>query len=71
VLNYLVMQYPGIYAKAAEQFGRDASLTEVAVRPSRLSSTRNIVDAIFSYTNRNRDFAERLQGLSPGMQDGE
>ena len=30
------------------------------VRPSPLSSTRNIVDVIFSYTNRNTDFTEKF-----------
>jgi hypothetical protein len=58
-LNYLAMRYPGIYGKAAEEFGRDFSLTGVEVRPSPLSSTRNIVDVIFSYTNRNTDFTEK------------
>ncbi len=60
VLNYLAMRYPAIYAKAAEEFGRDFSLTGVEVRPSPLSSTRNIVDVIFSYTNRNTDFTEKF-----------
>ncbi len=59
-LNYLVMRYPAIYAKAAEEFGRDFSLTGVEVRPSPLSATRNIVDVIFSYTNRNTDFTEKF-----------
>jgi len=59
-LNYLAMRYPAIYAKAAEEFGRDFSLTGVEVRPSPLSSTRNIVDVIFSYTNRNTDFTEKF-----------
>ena len=76
-LNYLAMRYPAIYAKAAEEFGRDFSLTGVEVRPSPLSSTRNIVDCIFSYTNRNTDFTEKFfvrvrrdRGVSvPGHQD--
>ncbi|MDQ3622249.1 MAG: hypothetical protein M3463_07140 [Verrucomicrobiota bacterium] len=59
-LNYLAMRYPAIYAKAAEEFGRDFSLTGVEVRPSPLSSTRNIVDVIFTYTNRNTDFTEKF-----------
>ena len=58
-LNYLAMRYPAIYAKAAEEFGQDCSLTGVEVRPSPLSSGRNIVDVIFSYTNRNTDFTEK------------
>jgi hypothetical protein len=60
VLNYLAMRYPAIYAKAAEEFALDFSLTGVEVRPSPLSSTRNIVDVIFSYTNRNTDFTEKF-----------
>jgi hypothetical protein len=59
-LNYLAVRYPAIYAKAAEQFGQAYSLTGVEVRPSSLSSTRNIVDVIFSYTNRNTDFTEKF-----------
>ena len=60
VLNYLAMRYPAIYAKAAEEFAHDFSLTGVEVRPSPLSSTRNIVDVIFAYTNRNTDFTEKF-----------
>ena len=59
-LNYLAMRYPAIYDKAAEEFGRDFSLTGVEVRPSPLSSTRNITDVIFAYTNRNTDFTEKF-----------
>lgn len=59
-LNYLAMRYPGIYAKAAEEFGRDFALTEVEVRSSPLSTTRNMVDVVFSYTNRNTDFREKF-----------
>jgi hypothetical protein len=59
-LNYLAMRYPAIYAKAAEQYGRDFSLTGVEVRPSPLSGIRNIVDVVFAYTNRNSDFTEKF-----------
>jgi len=59
-LNYLAMRYPGIYAKTAEEFARDFSLTGVDVIPSPLSGTRKIVDVIFSYTNRNTDFTEKF-----------
>jgi hypothetical protein len=59
-LNYLAMRYPAIYARAAEEFGRDFALTGVDVRPSPLSSTRSIVDVIFAYTNRNTDFTEKF-----------
>lgn len=59
-LNYLAMRYPAIYATTADQFARDFSLTGVEVRRSSLSSTRNIVDVVFSYTNRNTDFTEKF-----------
>jgi hypothetical protein len=59
-LNYLAMRYPGIYAKAAEEFARDFSLSGVEVRPSPLSGTRRVVDCIFSYTNRSTDFTEKF-----------
>ena len=59
-LNYLAMRYPAIYAKAAEEFARDCSLTGVEVRPSPLSSTRKIADVVFAYTNRNTDFTEKF-----------
>lgn len=58
-LNYLAVRYDRIYALTAEQYGRDFSLSEVEVRPSRLSGTRNIVDVVFSYTNRNTDVTEK------------
>jgi cyclic patellamide precursor peptide PatG len=59
-LNYLAMRYPAIYAKAAEEFARDFSLTGVEVRPSPLSGTRNVVEVIFAYTDRKTDFTEKF-----------
>jgi hypothetical protein len=59
-LNYLAVRYPAIYAKAAEEFGRDFSLSAVEVRPSPLSGTRRVVDVIFAYTSRNTDFTEKF-----------
>src|SRR5712691_10200229 len=47
-LNYLAVRYPPIYATAADAFGRNDSLTALTVRPSSLSSVRNIVEVIFS-----------------------
>jgi hypothetical protein len=58
-LNYLAMRYHGIYARAAEAFANNASLSAVEARPSPLSGARNIVDVIFSYTNRNTDVTEK------------
>lgn len=59
-LNYLVMRYPAIYAKVAEQFSHDFSLSRVDVRHSSLSATRNMVDVIFAFTNRNTDYTEKF-----------
>lgn len=60
VLNYLAMRYPAIYAKAAEKFGDENSLTGIEVIQSSLSSTRKILKVVFSYTNRNTDFTEKF-----------
>jgi len=59
-LNYLAVRYPAIYAKAAEQFQRDFSLSGVEARPSPLSDARTILEVIFSYTNRSTDFKEKF-----------
>jgi hypothetical protein len=59
-LNYLSVRYQAIYANAAEAFARNASLTGVDVAPSPLSGTRNVVNVIFSYTNRNTDVTEKF-----------
>jgi hypothetical protein len=54
------MRYPAIYAKTAEEFAKDFSLSSVDVRASSLSGTRTIVDVVFSYTNRNTDYTEKF-----------
>ena len=59
-LNYLAMRYQAIYAKAAEAFAGNASLTGVNVQSSPLSGTRNLVDVVFTYTNRNTDVDENF-----------
>jgi hypothetical protein len=58
-LNYLAVRYPTIYAQASQAFERNFSLAAVAVRPSRLSSTRKVADVVFSYTNRQTDVTEK------------
>ena len=58
-LNYLTVRYDRIYAKTAEMYEQNASLSRVEVRPSRLSSTRRIVDVIFTYTYRETDVDEK------------
>jgi hypothetical protein len=57
-LNYLAVRYPPIYARAADRFLQDFSLTGVEVRPSPLSGVRKIVEVIFFFTNRKTDFSE-------------
>jgi hypothetical protein len=59
-LNYLAVRYPAIYANAAAAFARNTSLTGVAVHFSPLSGTRNVVEVIFSYANRNTDVTEKF-----------
>jgi hypothetical protein len=53
------MRYPAIYHQATELFGRNFPLTTVEACPSRLSSVRNVVDVIFSYTNRQTNVTEK------------
>jgi hypothetical protein len=58
--NYCAVRYPAVYAKAAEEFALNSSLTALEVRPSPLSGTRRIVDVIFAFTNRNTDVTEKF-----------
>lgn len=58
-LNYLAMRYQSIYAKAGECFGRNLALTGVDVVLSPLSGIRQVVDVIFTYTNRVTDVDEQ------------
>ena len=51
-LNYLAVRFPGLYAQTAEAFANDQALTAVDVRPAALSSARDIVSVIITYTNR-------------------
>jgi len=59
-VNYIALRYPAVYAKAAESFAANSSLTSLEVRPSPLSGTRKIVEVIFSYTNRETDVTEKF-----------
>lgn len=54
-LNYLAVRYQAIYAKAAEYFAQNCSLTGVDIQGSALSGVRKILDVIFTYTNRGTD----------------
>jgi hypothetical protein len=58
-LNYLAVRHDRIYALVAEQHEKNAALTGVDVRPSRLSGTRNLQDVIFSFTHRQTDVVEK------------
>lgn len=58
--NYLAMRCKAIYELTAVKFEQDFSLTGIEVRPSPLSGTRNLVDIIFSFTNRKTDFTEKF-----------
>jgi hypothetical protein len=58
-LNYVATRYPAIYATTAEAHKRNAALTAVEVRPSRLSGVRRIVDVILSFTNRQTDVVDK------------
>lgn len=59
-LNYLSVRYPAVYEAVADAFGRDSSLSAVDVQSSPLSGTRNVVDVIFSFTNRNTDVVDKF-----------
>jgi hypothetical protein len=59
-LNYLTVRYPAVYAKAAECFAANSSLTGLSVSPSSLSGARKILDVIYSFTNRNTDVTEKF-----------
>jgi hypothetical protein len=59
-INYLAVRYPEIYARSAEQLGKDSALAGVEVRPSPLSGVRTIVEVIFSYTHRTTGFIEKF-----------
>jgi hypothetical protein len=52
-LNYLAVRSRDLYATAARANLQNASLTAFEVKPSSLSGTRNIVDVVSSYTDRN------------------
>jgi|SRR5579872_1653819 len=59
-LNYLAVRYPAIYARTAEAFSQEASLSAVNVRGSQLGGLRRIVEVILSYTNRKTDVTEKF-----------
>jgi hypothetical protein len=58
-LNYLSVRSSAIYARAAQSFGDNAALDSVDVYPSTLSSTRKILDVVFSYRHRVNDVVDK------------
>jgi PatG Domain len=58
-LTYLCVRYQAIYAKAAECFAQNSSLSSVDVQSSSLSGVRKLVEVIFSYTNRSTDVVDK------------
>jgi len=58
-LNYLAVRYDQIYATAANAFTNNASFTSIDVRSSPLSGTRNVVEVIFTFTDRTTDVASK------------
>ena len=55
----MAVRDPMIYERTAHAYQDNASLSEVTVRPSRLSGARKIVDVIFSYTDRRTGVVEK------------
>jgi PatG Domain len=60
LLCYLAMQYKELYVNAARQFARGFSLKAVEVRPSPLSGTRKISEAILCYEERSTGSTEKF-----------
>lgn len=58
-LNYLVLRYPAIYAKAMEMYGADRSLRAIEVRPSRLGGSRKVLAVIFVFEDRKTGVTEK------------
>jgi PatG C-terminal/Subtilase family len=58
-MNYLSMRYPQVYTHTAEMYGRDFSLTNIEVTPSRLAGVRKLVNVVLSFTNRATDVVEK------------
>jgi hypothetical protein len=58
-VNYLAVRHPGIYELVARQHARNASLSRLEVRPSRLSGARKIVKVIGSFVHRETDVVEK------------
>jgi hypothetical protein len=59
-INYLAVRHELIYARTAEQFGGNFSLSGVEARPSPMSgATRSLIDVVFTYTHRETNVVEK------------
>lgn len=58
-LNYLAMRYDGIYHRTAQSNLENKTLARIDVEPAPVSSTRTMLDVIFTYTDRTTDVPER------------
>ena len=58
-LTYIALRYPDFYEKTIEMYNNDFSLTGIEARPSHLTGQRKIVDCIFSYKHRKKNFIEK------------
>lgn len=58
-LNYLAVRYDRIYQLAAVLHHQNHAFGSVEVRPSHISSARNIVDVIFAFTSRETGVTEQ------------
>lgn len=58
-LNYLAVRYPPMYARAANAFASNFTLSGIDVSQSHLSGARHIVDVIFSFADRTSDSIEK------------
>jgi hypothetical protein len=74
-LNWTAVRNDGLYALAAEQYGRNFSLSRVEARPSPLSGVRKIMDVFLWFTNRETNVVEQYGarvdvGTDGGGSDG-
>jgi hypothetical protein len=58
-LNYLAVRYDSIYEHASRNNQENRQLARIDVQPAPVNSTRNMVDVIFTYTDRSTDVPDR------------
>ena len=58
-LNYLATRYPAVYNLSAERFSAGFSLMAIETAPSRLSSTRRLINVNFAFANRETQLPDR------------